>query len=444
MARYELSLEQTYQQDWKLWEAFREFVSNAYDAEVRYRERGIGAMECSYSQADQRITITSKDVEVPNSALLMGMSESRNHGGTIGTFGEGLPMALLAMARLPQYKVTIYNGLHKWSPAIEWSEQFGSNVLCINTRKQRTSRNGFVVVIDGIPSQTWRDLRRRVLWLDPPPDRMVFKAMNGEMILLDNKYRGMVFNRGVFVTERSDVPFGFSLELALNRDRHIPDEWDLRWGVGRLVGEAVRSRPDLFAEDIAEAIFGESSLLNYSADQYQGTALIEAMVDHFRGRYGEDAEPVASEAEVNELEHFGRRCIVVNATANKLLARHFGTVAERKHRLKSAISKVYKLAALETEEFENFKRVTALLSGHVDATLLGNLEVVDFEGDLLGYYSSGIPRVSRKVLKDFRELLITAVHEIAHDTGATDGTLSHSERQVALLAAIVADLAGGK
>ena len=104
------SLSEDYQRDsWGRAQAVREIISNALDGAERHRAEGRGAVTVDYNARARRLTVSNEGVTVPASALLLGVSQSRDYAGCIGTFGEGLPMALLVLARL-MCKVVITNG----------------------------------------------------------------------------------------------------------------------------------------------------------------------------------------------------------------------------------------------------------------------------------------------------------------------------------------------
>ena len=109
MALVATTLSKGYQPELTILFALSEIVSNAYDGEARGLG-GAGKMSLAYSKATKKLTVTNAKTVIPGSALLLGTSESRGRDECIGTFGEGLPMALLILAR-NRHAVTLYNGI---------------------------------------------------------------------------------------------------------------------------------------------------------------------------------------------------------------------------------------------------------------------------------------------------------------------------------------------
>lgn len=441
MAKFELSIETSYQQEWGIWEAFRELASNAHDAQQLLREYGKGKMEVSYSQANQEITIKTDKVKVPHKALLMGASGSRGFDSAIGKFGEGLPMSLLVLARSTEHNVVIINDDEKWNVDCIYSETYHAEVVRVSTRKVKP-RGAFIVTMTGINSQLWTELRDKILWVSGYDKKRTFKAHSGALLLLDTKHKGKIYNKGVFVTERPDAPFGFSLELELNRDRSLPDEWDLRWACSELMDEAVRREPEIYAEDLAASLFEGVSLVSYNSSLYSGNAhIVEAVSDHFADLFGEGVEPVRNNAQAKELAFFGKRAAVVNDTVLRILEKELGDFEKRKQALEFTAKAVHQYTDLDPAERGNYDKAAALLVGKCQQDALDGIEIVTFSLEsLLGVCEGSKIRLSRSVLSSLQSTLTTLVHEVAHLGGATDGSVEHTNIQMSLMAQIVEGL----
>jgi hypothetical protein len=146
------SLSEDYQRGaWGLPQAVREIISNGLDGAERGQLEDKGALSVDYSPRAQRLTVTNQGVTVPASALLLGVSQSRDYAGCIGTFGEGLPMALLVLARLRR-RVVITNGDERWEPKIVASPDYDGRVLAIQSRKLPKDHDCFSVVFEDVTS----------------------------------------------------------------------------------------------------------------------------------------------------------------------------------------------------------------------------------------------------------------------------------------------------
>ena len=240
MARIELTLHVDYQSRWGLIEAAREIISNAMDGEARGKALGEGKMSVEYFPRSNRLVVINEKTKVPTSALLMGMSQSRNRDDCIGTFGEGLPMALLTLARRG-FDVQVINGDEKWEPEIVRSEAFGEPVLSIRTRKIQ-DRGRFEVEINGVDPDEAASIYKLFLKLDP--SEAAHNRIGG--VLMDPEYKGRIYNKGVYVTAVPDFVFGYDVDMEVNRDRSFVDPAQLREQTSVTLREAVEHHPEKF------------------------------------------------------------------------------------------------------------------------------------------------------------------------------------------------------
>lgn len=231
MPRIETSLSAGYSPEWGVKEAIREIVSNAIDGAAREMQ----SWEAKYFPRTMRLEIRNKGVKVPTSALLMGKSASRNYDECIGTFGEGLPMALLVLSRMG-YEVQIFNDDEKWTPSIDYSEAYEERVLVVKTRSIK-SREAFIVQVEGISATQWEEYKRMFLELHPSFERNKagHNAATGEGVLFQEEMRGCIFNKGVLVTQRDDLALGYNFSIGLNRDRDFLDGYNVQQYAGRIL-----------------------------------------------------------------------------------------------------------------------------------------------------------------------------------------------------------------
>jgi len=444
MAVIETSLHRKYQEDtWGLQEALREVISNGIDGEARNRFEGRGEFALEYKPRSKVLVVKNRGITVPAKALLLGTSESRGRDDTIGTFGEGLPMALLVMARLGM-DVTIFNGDEKWTPIIHQSEQYGEPVLAVKTRQLLKNRGGFEVHVGGISKDEYTEIRRRFLSLDPDYDAASAVAptsWDNTRILIQPQYKGRLYNKGVFVRSRPDLWFGYDLAMDLNRDRQLMDEHELKAKVSDMLSDAVKNSPDQFRPLVEQALYEEQDSMEandaYSYLTYNDD-FVQYMGDQFVLRYGEDAVPVYNMEEAREAEFVGKRGIVVSTLMMKLVYRVAGTLATFKKRSGEATRKVIQRSDMSESEWSNIERALALIKSVGDFGL--NIRIVEFNNEnLRGTYREGDSRIdlSRKVLSNFNDTLKVLVHEICHAQGG-DGSHDHGEAQLDLMIKIIA------
>jgi hypothetical protein len=441
----ETTLHASYQlNEWHLREAAREIISNAIDGEERNKAEGRGKMTVAYSKRKKVLTVTNSGVKVPTKALLMGTSESRESADCIGTFGEGLPMALLVLARkgLP---VVIYNGDEKWEPSIQKSSTFsGEPVLVIKTRQMIKDRGAFVVEMHDIEPEEADELQAMFLRLDPDFDSEQVAKKNPwdrELVLLQPEYKGKVYNKGVFVLERDDLLFGYNIDTELNRDRHMISEWKLQDQLGTVLTGAVRHNPDTFADELIDALMSGAETLE-SRDTYSSLTYNdefgEALLVKWREKFGNNALAVANIDEAKQAEFLGHRGIVVSPLLRKLIGKQLGTLEEIRGNHDRMPTLVYDLGTLEHIELRHLHDAVGLVAS-VFPEWKQDVRVVEFGSrETMGTFleSTGRIDLARWVLASFHDTLVTLVHEFSHSMGE-DGSKDHGDMQIEVMAQII-------
>ncbi len=431
------------EQEWGLWEAVRELVSNAYDAQML----GKSTMGIKYILAKETLMISSVGATVPFKALFMGEGDGFENMEAIGQFGEGLPMTMLVLARLVRSgvlkSVKIYNGTESWKPVIDWSKRAETEALFIVTRKLRAPRPGFFAEIEGISLDTWEQFQKLLLFVDKgyTDDMAVAAVQNGVVkgyILTDPAYKGLIFRKGVFVQRRTDLLYGYNLiEANIGRDRHLVDEWDLKMELKRMTAAVVKSHPDRFKGRIMQVLeTGESCAELDDAWVYKAYEpdFVDSVVKQFEEKHGENAVPVSNISESRELAHLGKKGVVVSKTFKDLVESRKGSLESVKEKAASKSTKTYSWTDLEPREQQILEEVAEIvnLASAIRAgvTVLDHIQVVDFaDPDQIGRFdtSGNVIRLAKKVLVDWRETMKTLVHELAHADAILDGSLEHHE-----------------
>lgn len=420
--KIETSLSAGYQRDtWTVRDALRELISNALDGESRLKPLGLGKASLKYDAGSRTVVVSNVGATVPTKALLMGTSESRDVDEAIGQFGEGLPMALLVLAREGR-QVTIYNGEEKWTPVIERSSKFsGEHVLVVNTRKV-TDRGRFEVHVSPIEPDQWNEAQRLFLTFDPNFDpRAVVEAGRQERILLQPVMKGRIYCKGVFVTQRSDLLFGYDIRGTLNRDRSFMDEWDLKERLGRLLN--VASTDEAFRTKLVRMLFEGESLESdhaYSSLVYNDE-MTEAIEAKFDALYGANAIPCDGPAEVSESTTLGIKGVQVPSLLYRVLKDRRGSVATHRARRQSMPSRVWERFELSSAERENLAVVEALLKVRSELSDV-TVEVVTFNDLRTVHARDGFTlRIPREGLLDMTQTMSRAIKCAAPLVqGATD------------------------
>lgn len=282
------SLSVDYQRNnWSITEALREIIANAFDAEEENKAENKGKMTLHYDPKTKVLTVATAGLTVSSQALLMGTSSSRSNDNCIGQFGEGLPMALLALAR-DGWKITIYNGSDKWTPMIIPSPEYdGAKVLAIETRKMVKPRNDFVVEIQDIEQDEVNIVYKMFLKLDEDlsPRSVYFTSLSGNQVITHPDYAGRIYVKGVLITHKTNLMYGYNFrDITLNRDRKFLDENVLSHKIQKIL-DAVCTDNAQFLHNYVESLFNlepSVSFLEGSTDCYEiryNSKFIQAVKD---------------------------------------------------------------------------------------------------------------------------------------------------------------------
>ena len=435
------TLTETYIPNWTITHAMREVISNAIDG-----ERDGAPMTVRWSPAKGRLTVRNEGATVPTEALLLGHSGSRKDTDKIGEFGEGLPLALLVIARSSRFDVRIVNDNEAWVPSMVRHADLDASVLEISTRRLKEGRGFFEVRVDGLTPEDWDTLQSMFLRLnrkyDPDKSVVVGKAR----VLTQRSLKGCVYNKGVLVAKRDDLLAGYDLHETTNRDREIIDEWDLRSALSNLLSEGFNLRPDVFEKHVMRALEDEHAFEARSTWSLRSNgALVSHVASEWQERHGEDAVPVQSMAEAKEIAHLGKRGVVVSSRMKEVLDESdIAGFEEAKADLQTAVQKRFSWDDLtEDQQWSLDRAVEAVgLSDLSDEDVMERVNVVEFNSATLrGTYDHGSSevRLSKAILNDPVDTIHTLIHEVAHAAGG-DGSVEHERRQVDIAAGIISTL----
>ncbi len=344
MAKIPLTIDPHFYEDWKWYEGVREILQNAKDAD----EYDSAPMKVEHFPRTDRLIISSKGVTLEARLLLLLGATSKRDSGQRGQFGEGFAIGCLALVRA-EHPVTIYNGDEVWRPVItkpnEGHPFEGSDLLVFTTRKLKEHRDAFSVEIENVSKEVWEITKKLFLFLSPPPEGGVVSVPGGR-VLIDEEYRGKIFVRGIFVSAIENIECGYDLDdVKLDHDRHVIEEWNLRWKLAGILNTAHAQDPDKFAPRIYDMVKEDRAdvqSLAYHAD----SALLKSLRDEFEKEHGEKAVPVATTQESRELEELGATPVIANKTLRELLEKTGLTALSVKEALKTGVKQVYGWADL--------------------------------------------------------------------------------------------------
>lgn len=328
----ELTISAGYVQGWGLYEATRELLQNALDAHDDGAsltiERGKGAKATIY--------IRNEGTTLDRRALLLGTT-SKADGHARGKFGEGLKLSALVCAR-NGIALQIRTGSEMWTPFLEKSDTFGSELLKVKIRPQPKFENMVEVQIHGISDADWTEIQDRLINIPGLKSTQLaateFIQVNSDKILLAPRHRGLLFSRGLFVARLPDeYEYGYDLaHVQLDRDRKAADTWSLRSEITSVLRQAVDQKllktEDVFAMLTNESC-GEAKVIADSYAYGYSDQLTKALATEFERVHGVNAVPVSSMAESMKAGHHGLQGKIISKALRAVVEKERGEFEKR-------------------------------------------------------------------------------------------------------------------
>lgn len=417
--KLELSINVNYLPGWGSWEGIRELVQNGKDAELQLDA------PLKITHYEQTLRIENEGAVLPHEALLMGTTSKADRQDTIGKFGEGLKLGILALLRAGR-PVKIRSGSEVWVPTIARSEKFKADVLVVDIKDGREPRQRVRVEIGGVTSVEWESVRDRFLFVSKPSDDERVTTGYGDL-LLSERFRGAIYVKGIWVATKPELGYGYNFpDARVDRDRKMVDEYDAQYARAAIWREAVARRPDMLdpffklAENIESPdLKGLSVYTDITAD------VLGEATRRFQAQFGSDAFPVATMADSQDIAHLGMRGVVVNPVMGALLQKAMGTLDQAKMRLREEVVKTYAWGDLTQDEQGNLSSAIELVQLAHPACSLGHIDVVDFRSDTFnGQFKDKRVLLAKCILSDPDQTLATLLHEEAHNFGI-DGEKGH-------------------
>lgn len=418
--KVELTIKTTYLPEWGTSEGIREIIQNAKDADTEGYPMIISASKNSLRIENQGTTLSHE-------CLLFGHTTKVDKSNQIGKFGEGLKLGTLALVRAGK-KIVIRTGNEIWTPAIEKSSTFNSDVLVFNIRKTPKYTNSIQVVV-GITKCEWELESKKFLFICPPKLFVMGDSYCGqEKIILDEDYAGDIYVKGIFVQNDSNLQYGYDLDITVDRDRKMVSGFQLEYALRNLwAGALEKNRDNMLNEIFISLLENDKKDIKYFEQSYfLSDYTIFYLRNHWVDKYGEKTYPVLEEAHARELEFLGAKGVVIPSKPFvRVYESIFGGKEQLKKNLSECINKVYDLKDLSIKERFNFLIAKKRIEKALKDIDLGIINVASFAyPELRGLFKSGNVFISRHVLNDPSLTLAILIHEIAHYFG-TDGKTEH-------------------
>ena len=236
---YELTISSNYVHTWGVEEAVREIMQNAIDSETDGN-----LLSVSYGSGTLRIQNEGCNLDI--SSLVLGNSGKHDTTKYIGTYGEGFKLALIVLLR-NGLNVIIYTNGQRWQPEFRKSNKFKVDTLHIDVD---TGFDGYqdtiIFEIKGVEVNDFEAIRDKNLAMMKKMGFNIGEVIETEYgnILLDKRYKGMMFVNGLYVQYDNSFAYGYDFKpeyLHLDRDRKAINYYKMR----ELTAKAITSQNNI-------------------------------------------------------------------------------------------------------------------------------------------------------------------------------------------------------
>jgi hypothetical protein len=180
-------------------------------------------------------------------------------------------------------------------------------VLTFDVKKISNWTSGVVFIIDSLPSDQWLEVKKNIL---------DFRDKDVDAILQEPEQKGRIYVGGLYVTTNKNFHCGYAFQpgtISLNRDRNMVGDFDLSWETSRLWTRRGGSK----CNELLEA--NAPDVAHVDSHAVISSPVVGSYVSHFSSRYGSNAYPVSTQAEIEKATRAGFKWVLVPQTVQNLL-----------------------------------------------------------------------------------------------------------------------------
>jgi hypothetical protein len=420
ITRIAMTVDVSYLPHWGIKEGLRELFQNMIDASTD------SGQDFRVEYTGTTLKLTNPGSSMDRDALLVGATTKRDRDDQMGKWGEGLKFGAQAIVR-PDLagktrSVVVRVNDETWSAKVMESPEFpGRDVLTWIITKSPHQDAVSVSVSPPVSPAEYREVRDLFLRFQTVQRKIATWAGT---VLLESKFAGKVYVKGIFVCQDENLKYGYNLTDAdLDRDRRMVSQYDLARNLSSVWRVAVTDDPSHARKLLTMLADGCKDVEQV---RWWNSGAKEAIISAFRSQYGEGV-PVDSQEAASQLGHYGKRGIIVSKDLLKFLSGEITSADEVMKSIGESPREVFELDSLDDNEMENLLWAAGEVEQVLGIDVLARTSVVDFHGeDLLGMWRGSMRavEVARKLLTDRFRTLEVLVHEFAHDYGR-DGTKEH-------------------
>lgn len=331
-SKYELGISLGYVPDWTYVDAIRELFQNALDNQTSNPEN---VMSFNYDKKSKTLTIANKTSLLTLDSLLLGSSTKRDEENTIGKHGEGYKIAFMVLLREGKsIKVENYGAKELWTTRLVKARRYNNSLIPEITIDKAPiwkslPNNNLSIEISGITEEEYEAIKLSNLHLQEGVEKCESEYAS---VLLNSEHRGKMFVNGLYICSKENFKYGYDIkpkEIKLDRDRKLIDSFDLEYLTSKVWYTLAIEHKEEFLSLLTDSKVNDTrysgSISEYST--IYGTAdhkrqVIENLVKSFEEEYGEDAVPVTSNSELEDVFYSGSEVtpIMVSESLGKFIS----------------------------------------------------------------------------------------------------------------------------
>lgn len=314
MSRYELGMSLDYPAGWTAVDAIREMFQNALDEEAQNPEN---KWYFNYDKDTSTLRIGNKSSKLNKKTLLLGVSTKRDDAKTIGQHGEGYKVGVNVLLR-EGFGVIVYNYAEKevWHAKVIKSRRYQANIVVFDIEKyifKSVPEQSLIFEVTGITEDLYKEITEKNLWLQNDLGEVIECGSKGKA-LLDPKYKGNIYVKGLYVCNRDFLEYGYDLApelLKLDRDRSLVDSFDLQYALGKLIAESNNADFIDKVKDKQDGVY-----VRYNVSNTAINTVCDREYARFTSKYGTHAVPCTSTDDFNKLKSHGYNAVMVSSNTD--------------------------------------------------------------------------------------------------------------------------------
>ena len=312
MRRFELGMSLDYVKNWNVVEAVREVFQNALDEEIQNPEN---KWYFNYDKDSQTLRIGNRSSRLSTKSLLLGCSSKRGSNDTIGQHGEGYKVATIVLLRNGcGVRVYNYNEKEIWTAKVIKSRRYGAEIGVFDVEKmgvfKSVPEHSLIFEITNITPEAYDAIRESNLWVQDDLGEVIESKGYGR-VLLDERFAGKIFVKGLYVCRKEQLQYGYDLEptlISLDRDRGLVDSFNLQYRLGSLL---IHTENLEFIEKVKDVWDGYYIRCFDDMNSPNISEVYDKSLKKFITKYGEDAIPCTDTERFNRLKKRGYNAVMV-------------------------------------------------------------------------------------------------------------------------------------